>query len=102
MNCLYVILQVQNAINMATKRVGKKSATGTKASKPSATSRSTAKKSGNPAASEKVTAKPVSARKRKPTQEEIALKAHEIYLERVAKGDPGDPDSDWHKARELL
>lgn len=43
-----------------------------------------------------------SSRKRKPTYEQISQKAHEIYLERIAKGESGDPDSDWHKAVELL
>ena len=42
------------------------------------------------------------SRKRKPTYEEISQKAHEIYLERIAKGESGDPDSDWHKAVKLL
>jgi len=42
------------------------------------------------------------SRKRKPTYEEISQKAHAIYLERIARGESGDPDSDWHKALDLL
>jgi hypothetical protein len=40
--------------------------------------------------------------KRIPTYEDISSKAHEIYLERIARGEPGDPDSDWHKALKVL
>ncbi len=36
------------------------------------------------------------------TEEQISQKAHEIYLERMLSGEPGDPDSDWHKAVEML
>ena len=41
------------------------------------------------------------AKKTKPTQEEIALRAYHIYLERG--GAPGDPRADWLRAEaELL
>ena len=40
------------------------------------------------------------AAKAKPTQEEIALRAYHIYLER--NGAPGDPHSDWLRAEAEL
>ena len=48
------------------------------------------------------TTKPKTSRATKsPTQEEIALRAYHIYLER--KGAPGNPFEDWTRAeRELL
>ncbi len=54
----------------------------------------------------RTTASPVAPRKPRaakklPTQEQIALRAYHIYLER--KGAPGDPHADWLRAeRELL
>lgn len=42
------------------------------------------------------------ASKKEPTYEEISMKAHEVFLERTAKGEPGDSDSDWHRAVEIL
>lgn len=36
------------------------------------------------------------------SDEDIEKKAHEIYLERIAKGEPGDHEGDWHKAVEML
>lgn len=44
--------------------------------------------------------KPPRARKEKPTQEEIALRAYHIYLER--NGAPGDPHADWLRAEAEL
>jgi hypothetical protein len=42
-----------------------------------------------------------SAKSKSPTNEDIALRAYHIYLQR--KGAPGDPHSDWLRAeRELL
>ena len=59
-------------------------------------------KAGKPGASKK--SAPQSGKKGKmiPTHEEISAKAHEIYLERMAKGEPGNPDSDWQQALERL
>lgn len=45
-------------------------------------------------------AKTPRAPKAKPTQEEIALRAYHIYLERG--GAPGDPRSDWLRAEAEL
>ena len=51
----------------------------------------------------KKTASKTGASDRKiPTDEDISKKAHEIYLERIAKGEPGDSDSDWQKALDIL
>jgi hypothetical protein len=45
--------------------------------------------------------KPRTAKKKSPTQEEIALHAYHIFLKR--NGAPGDPHADWLQAeRELL
>jgi hypothetical protein len=37
-----------------------------------------------------------------PTEEEIREKAREIYYERIARGEHGTPEGDWHEAEELL
>ncbi len=39
---------------------------------------------------------------RLPKHVEISQKAHEIYLERISKGEPGNPDSDWQQALDIL
>ena len=39
---------------------------------------------------------------RLPKHEEISQKAHEIYLERISKGEPGNPDTDWQQALDIL
>ena len=46
--------------------------------------------------------KKVTARKSGPTEEEIRLKAEEIYHDRVARGADGTPEDDWHLAEKLL
>lgn len=33
-----------------------------------------------------------------PREEQIRRRAHEIWLERVAQNQPGDAESDWHRA----
>ena len=66
------------------------------------TSATTARK---PAASKSTSSKSPVPRKKSskiPSYEEISEKAHLVYLERMAKGEHGDSDSDWHKAVELL
>ena len=37
-----------------------------------------------------------------PSEEEIREKASEIYYERIARGEHGTAESDWHEAEELL
>ncbi len=37
-----------------------------------------------------------------PTTEEIRLKAEQIYLERIARNEPGNSDDDWLMAEKLL
>jgi Protein of unknown function (DUF2934) len=44
--------------------------------------------------------KKVAAQKSKPTQDQIAARAYEIYLERGAT--PGDPMQDWLRAEREL
>lgn len=36
------------------------------------------------------------------SEEKIREKAMEIYYERIARGEHGTPESDWHEAEELL
>jgi hypothetical protein len=33
-------------------------------------------------------------------EDRIRERAHQIWLERIAKGEPGTPESDWAKAEE--
>ena len=80
---------------MATKNTTSKSA-GASTKKASG---STARK---PAARKKQASKAGASGKKIPTYEDISQKAHEIYLERIAKGEPGDSNSDWLKALEIL
>ncbi len=37
-----------------------------------------------------------------PSEDEIREKAREIYFERIARGEHGTPEGDWHEAEELL
>lgn len=37
-----------------------------------------------------------------PTEEQIRKKAEEIYHERIARGEYGTAEDDWHKAERLL
>jgi hypothetical protein len=46
--------------------------------------------------------KKVTAGKYVPTEDEIREKAREIYYERIARGEHGTPEDDWHEAEELL
>ncbi len=41
-------------------------------------------------------------RKLAPTEDEIREKAREIYYERIARGEHGTPESDWHEAESIL
>jgi len=77
-----------------------KSTTSTSAS--ASKKKAPAAKPKTPAAIKKTTAKAVSPRKKKPSDEDISQKAHEIYLERMRTGEPGNSESDWHKALEIL
>ena len=77
---------------MAEKSVAKKS-----------TAKSQKKASGVKAGKTATTRKsPAKAVKKIPSHEEISSKAHEIYLERIAKGEPGNPESDWQQALKSL
>jgi len=61
-------------------------------------------KKNTKAVSTKKAVKPrkVSARRSGPTEEEIRLKAEEIYHDRIARGADGTPEDDWHLAEKLL
>jgi hypothetical protein len=61
---------------------------------------STAKKS--PSAVKTAKAKKPSVSKAEPTEEEIRMKAQEIYDQRMHKGEHGTASDDWHKAERLL
>ena len=37
-----------------------------------------------------------------PTEDEIREKAREIYYERMARGEHGTPEDDWHEAESIL
>ena len=37
-----------------------------------------------------------------PSEDEVREKAREIYYERIARGEHGTPEGDWHEAEELL
>ena len=49
-----------------------------------------------------VTGKKVTAIKLGPSEDEIRAKAKEIYHERIARGEHGTAENDWHKAEQLL
>jgi hypothetical protein len=46
--------------------------------------------------------KKVTTSKSSPTEEEIRIKAKEIYHERIARGEHGTSADDWNKAEKLL
>ncbi len=50
---------------------------------------------GKPAAS---TAPSAARPATKPTQEQLARRAYEIYLDRCQRGQPGTPQTDWARA----
>jgi hypothetical protein len=54
------------------------------------------------AATKTVKQKKVVAAKYVPGEDEIREKAREIYYERIARGEHGTPEGDWHEAEELL
>jgi hypothetical protein len=61
---------------------------------------STAKKS--PSAVKTSKTKKATSSKAEPTEEEIRMKAQEIYNQRMHKGEHGTASDDWHKAEKLL
>lgn len=73
---------------MATKKTVK--STSTTRTKKAATSEKTGK------------TRKVRAPKYVPTEEEIRMKAEEIYHERMARGEFGTAEDDWHKAERML
>ena len=55
-----------------------------------------------PVTGKAVTDNKVTAFKLGPGEEEIRVKAKEIYNERIARGEHGTPEHDWLKAEQLL
>jgi hypothetical protein len=49
-----------------------------------------------------VKSKKVTTIKSGPSEEDIRTKAEEIYHERIARGEHGSADDDWHKAQEFF
>lgn len=62
----------------------------------------TAKPKKAPASGRTAKVKKVSAPKFTATEEQIRKKAEEIYQERIARGEWGTAEDDWHKAERLL
>jgi hypothetical protein len=69
-----------------------KTAKTTAAGKPKSTSAST----------KATRSKSVSATRKGPSEDDIRAKAKEIYNERIAKGEHGTAEGDWHKAEAIL
>lgn len=68
-----------------------------------ATKKTTAKKVKEPTATvKKAGTKKVTTRMLQPTEDEIRMKAEEIYHERIARGEFGTAEDDWHKAEVIL
>ena len=65
-----------------------------------AKSTSTAKKS--PAAVKTTKTKKSAVTKTEPTEEQIRMKAQELYDQRIHSGVHGTASDDWHKAEKLL
>jgi hypothetical protein len=53
-------------------------------------------------AAKTVKQKKVATTKYIPGEDEIREKAREIYYERMARGEHGTPEGDWHEAEDLL
>ncbi len=45
---------------------------------------------------------PVTSKKKSITEEDIRKRAEKIYNNRIAKGIPGNPESDWKQAEDEL
>jgi hypothetical protein len=55
-----------------------------------------------PAEAKVVRTRKIKSPKPAPTEDEIRRKAEEIYHERIAKGEYGTAEDDWHKAEKIL
>jgi hypothetical protein len=69
----------------------------TASSKPTA-AKETMSKTRATTASRKPAAKKAAPKKQEFTDQQIAMKAYEIYQARMARGDHGQSDDDWHMA----
>ena len=50
----------------------------------------------------KTTVRKASLKKNMPREDQIRQKAHELYLQRIARGESGNETDDWNKAIDLL
>jgi hypothetical protein len=55
-----------------------------------------------PAAKKPAAKKPAASKKKSFTEDDIRKKAEKIYNNRIAKGIPGTPESDWMQAEKEL
>jgi hypothetical protein len=62
----------------------------------------TTAKAKKPAAPKVAATKRAKSAKSTPSEDEIRLKAREIYNDRLSRGEHGTPEEDWLKAEELL
>jgi hypothetical protein len=72
------------------------------ATRKTAKSTSTTRTKKKTAAPKTGKARKVSAKKYVPTEEDIRKKAEEIYHERMARGEYGTAEDDWHKAERII
>lgn len=71
-------------------------------SKSKAKSKPTAKTKKTVSASKTTAAKRTKTSRSLPKEDEIRVKAQEIYHERISRGEHGTPEGDWLKAEKLL
>jgi hypothetical protein len=64
--------------------------------------RATVTRRANAGAASIVDIPPTGVSRPNPTEEEVRRLAHQIYLERVARGEPGTPQGDWFEAERRL
>jgi hypothetical protein len=67
-----------------------------------ATAKATTSRTRATTASRKSTVKKTAPKKQEFTDEQIAMKAYEIYQARMARGEHGHSDDDWHMAVKAL
>jgi hypothetical protein len=85
----------------AAKKTTSKTRATTTSRKP-ATAKATTSKTKAKTTSKKPTTKKPTTKKQEFSDVEIAMKAYDIYKTRIARGEKGHSDDDWHKAVEEL
>ena len=71
-------------------------------SKTKSTAKTTGKTKRTTASSKSVKGKTTKAGTQVPTEDEIRVKAQEIYNERISRGEYTSSEEDWHEAERLL